>query len=341
MEDSNAKNGLRQLRATVIESVRTPLGFFSLVALIAEAVLGSVAILIERPEKTYLVWSMIALLFLVLVLVAFLAVFRPEALSGSRPPRVLASTDEAKADPDVNVERIAQASAVDSGLVDPKLVRFIPPLYPTQFKILSLPSTEPPPYFPWPYVPTGTIPIYGIPFYLVPVTDPAGIPKGHLAVNVQPSQANSPATQIIEAKVGKAQKVHLLVSAGHGWRMYEGVQFLNQRIGYVRFRFADGMEQKIDLILGKHLREWAFGNHTDLVTELDSSLARPAWLSHDSTRRFDLLSLDVARAPRDLDSIEVTAEFEDSHPGRLLSTPAVMVSAITIERSVQQLERAR
>lgn len=334
MEASDTEQGLYQLRATVIQSVRTPLGFFSLVALIAEAVLGTVAVFIDRPEKTYLVWSMIALVFLLVVLVTILAAFRPEALSGLRPPKILPSTDEAKPDPSVKVDKIAQDSAVDPALVDPELVRFIPPLRPTQFRIVNLPRPEPPPYFGWPYVPTGKLAIYGIPFFLLPVTDPAGIPKGHLVIDVQPSQDNASSTQTVEAKVTQARRIHLLISAGHGWRMHEGVWFLNRRVGYLRLRFADGTEQKIDLILGKHLREWAFGNNTDLVTEIDPALAKPAWLSHNSTRRFDLLSLDVDKTPRDLDSIEVTAEFEESHPGKKLSTPAIIVSAITVERSV-------
>jgi len=334
MKPSDTTLSIHQLRSAVIDSVRTPLGFFSLIALIAEAVLGTVAIFIERPEKTYLVWSMIVLVFLLVILVALLAYFRPEALSGLRPPKVLPSTDEAKPDPLLKVDRIAQDSAVDPADVDPKLVRFIPPLHPTQFKILNLPRPEPPPFFRWPYAPTGKLPIYGIPFFLLPVTDPAGVPKGHLVVDVQPSQDNSPSTEIVEARVTQARRLHLLISAGHGWRMHEGVQFLNRRVGYLRLRFADGEEQRIDLVLGKHLREWAFGNNTNLVTELDLSLARPAWLSHNSTRRFDLLTLDINGGPRDLDAIDVTAQFEDDHLGKRLSTPAIIVSAITVERGL-------
>jgi len=326
--------GTHQFRSVIIDSVRTPLGFFSLIALIAEGVLGTVAIFIDRPEKTYIVSAMIALVFLLAIIVAALAAFRPEALSGLRPPRVLPAADEAKRESADMVKEIAQESDVDAAEIDPKLVRFIPPLRPTQFKILNLARPDPPPFFHWPYAPTGKIPFYCIPFFLLPVTDPGGIPQGHLVVNVQPSQDNAPSTETIEAKVSSAQRVHILISAGHGWRMHEGVQFLHRRVGYIRLHFADGTEQRMDLILGRHLREWAFGNNTDLVTELDLSLAKPAWLSHNSTRRFDLLTLDIDGAPRFLESVEVTAEFEDNHTGKRISTPAIIVSAITVERGI-------
>lgn len=334
MKASDESRTTNQFRANVIESVKTPLGFFSLVALIAEAALGATAVFIERPEKTTLVWSMIALVFILVVLVAVLAFYRPEALSGLRPEKMLTSNDETKPDPISNVDKIAQDSNVDPSLVDPKLVRFIPPLPPTKFKIVNLPRPEPPPWFNWPYAPTGKMLLYGIPFFLLPVTDQAGNPKGHLVIDVQPSKDNDPSTQIVEARVAGAKRVHFLISAGHGWRVHEGIQFLNRRIGYLKFRFINGEEQKVGLILGKHLREWAFGNSTNLVTEIDHNIVKPAWLSHNSTCRFDLLTIDIDNKPKDIESIEVTAVFEDKHPNRKISTPSIIVSAITIERSV-------
>jgi len=325
---------LTQLRVALIESVKTPIGFFALIALIAEAILGTAAIFIDRPEKTYLVVSMIILVFLLVILVALFATFRPEALSGLRPPRALPSSDEARPDPALRIDDIAKKADVDPAQVDPKLVRFIPPLHPTQFKIVSLPATEPQTHFEWPYSPTGKIPVYGIPFFLLPVTGPAGIPLGHLTVDVQPSEDNAPSTRTIDAQVAGVRHIHLLISAGHGWRMHKGLQFLHRRIGYLRIFFADTTEQRFDLYLGRHLREWAFGNNTNLVTELDLNQARPAWLSHNSTKRFDLLTVGVSGGPKDLHAIEVTGQFEDDHVGKKIATPAIRVSAITVERAI-------
>ena len=69
-------------RAKLISTVQTPLGFFSLVVLIVEAVLGSVAALSSGIDRTWLVIGMLALIFLLVVIVASMAIFRPKALYG-------------------------------------------------------------------------------------------------------------------------------------------------------------------------------------------------------------------------------------------------------------------
>lgn len=62
-------------RVDIIRSVQTPLGFFVLVVLVVEAIFGLVAWRSgpERPDRTYLVIGMIALMFFVVGIVAFLA----------------------------------------------------------------------------------------------------------------------------------------------------------------------------------------------------------------------------------------------------------------------------
>lgn len=90
-------------RISIIESVKTPLGFFTLAVLIVEAILGITANLSQGVERTILVVSMIFLIFLLVVIVASLAYFRPEALTGKRP----ISTSKPH-----NRSRLEQASAV-------------------------------------------------------------------------------------------------------------------------------------------------------------------------------------------------------------------------------------
>ena len=217
---------------------------------------------------------------------------------------------------------------------DPKLVRFIPPLPPGRFRIAPLPRPVPPPFYNWPYAPTGKLVIYDIPFFLLPVGDDLGNLKGHLVLTAQPSNENAPDLKEIRVQVDRVRAVHILISAGHGWRSHEGVDFLYKRIGYLDFHFAEGTSQREPLVLGKNLREWAFGNNPNLVTELDTSAAKPAWLSHDSTKRIDLLSIPIEQSPRDLQRIEVVGKFEHDHPGKSISTPATIISAITLERAV-------
>lgn len=59
-------------RVSIIQSIQTPLGFFVLVVLVVEVVFGVVASLREGQDRTYLVIGMIALMFFVVAIVAFL-----------------------------------------------------------------------------------------------------------------------------------------------------------------------------------------------------------------------------------------------------------------------------
>lgn len=72
-------------RVSIIETVQTPLGFFTLTVLVVEVVLGIVANFSQGSDRTYLIVSMIALIFLLVAIVASFAYFRPEALRGRRP----------------------------------------------------------------------------------------------------------------------------------------------------------------------------------------------------------------------------------------------------------------
>ena len=83
-------------RVDIIRTVHTPLGFFTLVVLVVEVVLGSVAALSAGGDRTLLILGMLALIFLLVILVACLAVFRPEALGGTRPGSQAAEASERK-----------------------------------------------------------------------------------------------------------------------------------------------------------------------------------------------------------------------------------------------------
>jgi hypothetical protein len=83
MENKSNKN--QSDRVGIIETVQTPLGFFTLTVLIVEVILGITTNLSQGPERNYLVISMVALIFLLIFIVAGFAYFRPEALRGKRP----------------------------------------------------------------------------------------------------------------------------------------------------------------------------------------------------------------------------------------------------------------
>lgn len=74
--------------AAIIEAVRTPLGFYSLSVLAAEAILGTTAGFANGLDRTILVYGMLGSLVSLIFLVAGISIWRPDALYG-KPPTVL------------------------------------------------------------------------------------------------------------------------------------------------------------------------------------------------------------------------------------------------------------
>ena len=81
--NSNQKPAVQ--RADIIRTVQTPLGFFVLVVLIVEVVFGVIAGLSEGSNRTSLIIGMMSLIFCLVLLVAGMALWRPESLRGRRP----------------------------------------------------------------------------------------------------------------------------------------------------------------------------------------------------------------------------------------------------------------
>ena len=71
-------------REGIVAAVQTPLGFFSLVVLVLEAMLGGLAFASAGTERQLLGYLAAGILGALVLLVASLAAFRPEALWGKR-----------------------------------------------------------------------------------------------------------------------------------------------------------------------------------------------------------------------------------------------------------------
>jgi hypothetical protein len=80
----NKDNRGQSNRIGIIETVQTPLGFFTLTVLVVEVILGLVANFSQGPDRTYLIIGMLVLIFLLVVIVSAFAYFKPEALAGKR-----------------------------------------------------------------------------------------------------------------------------------------------------------------------------------------------------------------------------------------------------------------
>ena len=78
----------KEPRVAIINTVQTPLGFFVLVVLIVEVIFGIISGLATGNDRTYLIFGMLALIFLLVVIVSFMAIFHPEALYGKRQQAV-------------------------------------------------------------------------------------------------------------------------------------------------------------------------------------------------------------------------------------------------------------
>jgi ubiquinone/menaquinone biosynthesis C-methylase UbiE len=93
-------------RVAIIDAVKTPLGFFTLVVLVTEALIGTL-VAVGRLTNAGWIWAMIALIFLLVIVVALMAYFRPEALYklNTRPPAPPTT-------PTVVEERLASAAVI-------------------------------------------------------------------------------------------------------------------------------------------------------------------------------------------------------------------------------------
>ena len=82
-------------RIGIIKTVQTPLGFFVLVILVVEVVLGALAGKSSGSTLTLIVVGMLIIILALIAVVAYFAYYRPEALVGGRPPAKTSESDEA------------------------------------------------------------------------------------------------------------------------------------------------------------------------------------------------------------------------------------------------------
>lgn len=69
----------------IIEAIKTPLGFFSLIVLVIEALLGGIALATDaREDRMLIIQYIIGILVLMIIIVTLISLFRPEALWGER-----------------------------------------------------------------------------------------------------------------------------------------------------------------------------------------------------------------------------------------------------------------
>lgn len=101
-------------RVELINAVRTPLGFFVLVVLIVEIILGITTNFSSGNDRTYLIIGMLVLIVLLVLIVAGMAIFRPTSLYGLPMPVLEDKATEVEI---VKNPRILLAYGIPSGII--------------------------------------------------------------------------------------------------------------------------------------------------------------------------------------------------------------------------------
>jgi hypothetical protein len=73
-------------KRSLVDAVKTPLGFFTLALLVAEAIITGLALGLSGADRTFLLYAWVGITVLLILVVAAIAIFRPAALWGTQAP---------------------------------------------------------------------------------------------------------------------------------------------------------------------------------------------------------------------------------------------------------------
>lgn len=156
-----------------------------------------------------------------------------------------------------------------------------------------------------------------------------------LGLQLHPDPSNVPDTVSIPVKLNDITSVFFLLVAGCGHTQIQNIRFENRQIGFIELCFGvDVPLQMQPLVLGSHIREWSCYDpiKRDLVKTISDKATRQVWLSRDEQNVLDMLRIDIKDAPRYLDSIRITAEYDPPVQLSTPYTPRINVFAITCQR---------
>lgn len=131
--------------------------------------------------------------------------------------------------------------------------------------------------------PLGQIELAGVLFDL-----PGG--RNSVTTQAEPLPEN-PTLVSIPTQIERPQRVQLLLTGGDLFS-----QYMDQRIGVVRLRFASGATQEVSLTGGYNLREWKILDQATVATTTDPNV-REVWRTASRDGGFgiiDMLTIDIA-----------------------------------------------
>lgn len=155
-----------------------------------------------------------------------------------------------------------------------------------------------------------------------------------MGLQLHPGPSNTPDTVSIPVKLNDITSVFLLLVAGCGHIQIQNIRFEDRQIGFIELYFGfDVPLQRQLLILGRQIREWnCYNPHKDLVKTISDNATRQVWLSRDKQSVLDMLRIDIKDAPRYLDSLRITAEYDPPVQLSTPYTPRITVFAITCQK---------
>ena len=111
-------------RTSIIQSVKTPLGFFTLAVLITEVILGLLAAKASGRDFTILVVSMIVLMFVLVGIVAYISVAKPYTLINETYPAMRELPSLPRVDSSLPLEEQNSNLRKENELLKNQLFRF-------------------------------------------------------------------------------------------------------------------------------------------------------------------------------------------------------------------------
>ena len=198
---------------------------------------------------------------------------------------------------------------------------------------IQLPRRETP--YPDDSAPQGTLRLSDTSFKLHSEWDSKHARYMLMGLQLHPDRSNAPDTVSIPVKLDAITSVFFLLVAGCGHIQIQGIRFEDRQIGFIELCFGvDVPLQTQPLVLGRHIREWSCYDpiKSDLVKTISDNATRQVWLSRDKQNVLDMLRIDIKDAPRYLDSVRITAEYDPPVQLSTPYTPRINVFAITCQR---------
>jgi hypothetical protein len=155
-----------------------------------------------------------------------------------------------------------------------------------------------------------------------------------MGLQLHPDPSNAPDTVSIPVKLDDITSVFFLLVAGCGHIQIQNIRFEGRQIGFTELCLdVDVPLQRQPLILGRHIREWnCYNPNKNLVKTISDNATRQVWLSRDKQSVLDMLRIDIRDAPRYLDSVRITAEYDPPVQLSTPYTPRISVFAITCQK---------